>query len=99
MFYHQEMESLRLEVEGLKQGLGKYDDQLKAVDEAIAGIEQQLKEMEEAAKVTKVFFCPKHNTNILSGFQTMNRPNLQSQQYVVILTRTQGFEGENSSCS
>ena len=50
------MESLRLEVEGLKQGLGKYDDQLKAVDEAIDGIEQQLKEMEEAAKVTKVNF-------------------------------------------
>ena len=48
------MDSLKLEVEGLKQELVKYDGQLKAVDEVIAGIEEQVKELEEAAKETKV---------------------------------------------
>ncbi len=52
------MESLCLEVEGLTQALGKYDDQLKAVDDAMAGIEQQLKDMEEAAKETKASLKP-----------------------------------------
>ncbi|XP_077981159.1 structural maintenance of chromosomes protein 2-like [Glandiceps talaboti] len=43
----QEVDSLKLEVEELMKELANYEDQIKAVDEAIAGYEQQFQQLTE----------------------------------------------------
>ncbi|XP_070563660.1 structural maintenance of chromosomes protein 2-like [Ptychodera flava] len=45
----QEVDALKLEAEELTRELTNYEDQMKAVDEAIAGYEQQVQQLSEAA--------------------------------------------------
>ncbi|XP_077867621.1 structural maintenance of chromosomes protein 2-like [Saccoglossus kowalevskii] len=48
----QEVEALKLEAEGLSRDLDNYEDQIKAVDEAIAGYEECVRQLTESCVMT-----------------------------------------------
>lgn len=67
LFFAQETDSLKLEMEELQKEVETYEEQIKTVDETIAQFEEQIKDLTDKSQATKVQIKAQQSTEWVSN--------------------------------